>query len=130
MSLPYFNDNVNICPVRTLSHYLQVTSVFREDSSCSKLFLTFKKPHKEATSQSISRWIKQVMKDSGIDISIFSSHSTRHAASSQALRVGISTDSILKAVGWSPNSSIFANHYNRPIHNDPQIDFARSIASS
>lgn len=48
------------------------------------------------------------MKDSGIDTAIFSSHSTRHAASSQALKQGLTVDNILKAVGWSANSMTFA----------------------
>lgn len=107
--LYHYIDQPDICPVKSLCHYIEVTKLLRQkDESFDYLFLTFKRPYRRATSQSISRWLKQVMKDSGIDTAIFSSHSTRHAASSQALKQGLTVDNILKAVGWSANSMTFA----------------------
>lgn len=126
-------DETDICPVKSLCRYLDMTKQLRqEDGSYDYLFLTFKRPYRRATSQTISRWLKQVMKDSGIDVSIFSSHSTRHAASSKALRQGLTVDSILKAVGWSAKSMTFAKHYNRLLQNrvNAQLSFANAICNS
>lgn len=130
--LPYFTDNPEICPVKTLLHYIEATKQVRIDNGLPDyLFITVKRPHRRASCQSISRWLRQVMSDSGIDITLFSAHSTRHAATSCAHREGLTVDSIIKAVGWSPRSSTFATHYNRPLHNEPnQVLFARRVFSS
>lgn len=129
ISLPYI-DKQEICPVKSLLHYMKVTNQYRQDNSLDHLFLTYKKPFKRPTTQTISRWLKQVMRDSGIDISCYSSHSTRHAASSRAFRQGLTVDSILKAVGWSSKSKTFAKHYNRPLQDNEQVSFARAVCSS
>ncbi|KAI8437235.1 hypothetical protein MSG28_010551 [Choristoneura fumiferana] len=129
LSLPFFINNPDICPAKTLLQYLKVTNGLRRNSNCVRLFLTVKSPHKPASTQTISRWLKSVMKVSGIDVNKFTSHSTRHAASSQAHRAGLTTDSILRAVGWSSRSTTFARHYNRPLISDDNAQdlFARSV---
>lgn len=91
----------------------------------SVLFLTFKKPIRKASSQTISRWIKITLSEGGIDTSVFTTHSTRHAGSSSAFREGINIDIIRKTAGWSQNSSTFAKFYNRPIV--PSTDVAKVI---
>ncbi|RVE44042.1 hypothetical protein evm_011340 [Chilo suppressalis] len=58
-----------------------------------------------------------------------SAHSTRHAATSTASRIGVSVDVIRKTAGWCQSSSVFAKFYNREIV--PSSDqFARSILSN
>lgn len=89
------------------------------------LFLTFKPPHKTASSQSISRWIKQVLAVSGVDVASFSAHSTRHAATSAARAAGLSLDVIRKTAGWTANSQTFARFYNRPLV--AESSFARTV---
>ena len=49
----------------------------------------------------ISQWLKEVMKMSGIDTDIFLSGSTRRASVSAAARRGASMSKILKAVDGS-----------------------------
>ena len=51
---------------------------------------------------------------SGIDITIFKTHSTRSAATSKALDLGIPINEILEAACWS-NAKTFQKIYNRPI---------------
>lgn len=80
--------------------------------------LTYKKPHKPASSQSISRWIKQLLAESGVDVEKFSAHSTRHASTSTALAAGLSVDVIRKTAGWTSTSTAFARFYNRPIESE------------
>ncbi|KAL6438741.1 hypothetical protein ACFW04_004615 [Cataglyphis niger] len=58
------------------------------------LLLTHKKPHRAATTQTISKWIKSIMAESVIEINIFGSHSTRHAITSAVFRRGIDIDAI------------------------------------
>ncbi|WAR28487.1 hypothetical protein MAR_014191, partial [Mya arenaria] len=62
--------------------YIEQTSGLR--NGVKQLIISYIKPHKPVVSTTISRWIKFVLKGSGIDIDTYSSHSTRSAASSKA----------------------------------------------
>ena len=61
----------------------------------------------------IARWIKQILKASGLDTDIFSTHSARGAASTAAAMAGMSTQQIMARAGWSP-ADTFRQHYYRP----------------
>lgn len=129
LCLPFFLDKPEICPAKTLTMFLEKTKDLR--TSHEYLFISIKKPHKKVTAQTISRWIKSTLANSGIDVTIFSGHSTRHASTSKAFGAGVSLDIIRKTAGWGPNSSVFARFYNRVIINqNDQNDFARSIINN
>lgn len=114
LQLPTFAENSKICPVNALLVYLERTKQHR-NSSFTNLLITYKKPYKAASTQTISRWIKNILKRSGLDTSIFTAHSTRHAASSKAAQKGVDIDTIRRAAGWTETSSTFANFYHRPL---------------
>lgn len=118
--LPYFRQNPRICPATALKDYLHVTKDDRP-ANVSNLLITMKRPYKSATAQSISRWIKQVLGESGVDVAAFSSHSTRHASTSAAAAAGVSIDAIRKAAGWTNTSQVFAKFYHRPIVQDNEF---------
>ncbi|XP_047992316.1 uncharacterized protein LOC125231019 isoform X1 [Leguminivora glycinivorella] len=116
LNLKIFSNKIEVCPVTTLNSYIKRTQSIRDTNS---LLITHKKPHHAVSTQTISRWIKNVLKEAGIDVNIFTAHSTRHASTSAASRSGISIDIIQKTAGWSENSICFAKHYNRPISSEP-----------
>lgn len=122
--LPFFKENPRICPATTLEDYIAITKDDRP-ANVSNLLITMKHPYKGATSQSISRWIKQLLAESGVDVAAFGAHSTRHASTSAAAAAGVSIDNIRKAAGWTNTSQVFAKFYNRPIVMDN--NFAQSI---
>lgn len=124
--LPYFRENLTICPAIAVDDYLFMTSNIRPNNT-DHLFITYKKPHKKASSQSISRWIKQTLAESGVDVGVFSAHSTRHASTSAAASAGVSIDTIRKTAGWSSSSQTFARFYNRPVLDE--ATYARSVCS-
>ena len=100
-----------ICVYTTIVAYLERTRVSR--GSITGLLLTTKPPMKVASRDTLRRWVREVMGAAGIDLTLFSPHSTRSAASSKAaLRLPLS--SILLSVGWSREST-FARFYRRPI---------------
>lgn len=113
--IPFFNNKKSICPATTLISYMERTKPLRINSNNDKLIQTYKNPVHNCTSQSISRWIKETLKDSGVDVHIFSAYSTRHASTSAAHRSGVSIDVIRKTAGWTGNSMCFANFYNQPL---------------
>lgn len=124
MKFPKFTQE-SLCVFVCLEFYLNRTSVLR---STSDLFIQTKKPFKKACSQTISKWLKEILKESGINADEFSSHSFRHASTSKAASVGVSIDKIFEAAGWSNTSKVFANFYNKPIVDE--CAFASSILES
>ena len=74
----YMQDS-DICVYKTLSHYIHCTSSLRGLEK--NLFVNYVKPYKRVVSTTISRWIKCVLRNSGIDIEKYTSHSTRSAIS-------------------------------------------------
>ncbi|XP_028159713.1 uncharacterized protein LOC114352323 isoform X2 [Ostrinia furnacalis] len=122
--LPYFLENARICPAKTLEDYLQITHADRP-ANIPNLLITVKRPYRSATAQSISRWIKQTLSESGVDVAAFSAHSTRHASTSAAAAAGVSIDTIRKAAGWTNTSKVFAKFYHRQLIDTN--NFAQSI---
>ncbi|XP_049871953.1 uncharacterized protein LOC126370882 [Pectinophora gossypiella] len=126
--IPFFKQKESICPAMTLCTYISKTSELRNAPNTNKLILTFKKPMHAASPQTISRWIKQTLGKSGVDVSTFSAHSTRHAATSAANRSGVAIDVIKKTAGWTGNSICFAKFYNQPLINtECDSSFAEAI---
>ena len=114
-----------ICVVTTLKAYLACTQSKRGDYK--QLFISYLKPFKPVSRSTISRWIKVVMRKSGINVEMFRPHSTRAAATSKASASLVPLDQILATAGWS-SASTFAKFYHKPI--DVKNSFAESILQS
>ena len=99
-----FIEEPCLCPVLALEEYTKRMKEWKSASD-SKLFRSILKPHREVTKSTITRWIKEVLKMSGIDITVFQTHSIRAAASSKAHTMGLSTDDVLKKGNWSQEST-------------------------
>ena len=76
------------------------------------LFIAHCKPHKPVTSSTIARWLKEIMKEAGIDTSIFKAHSCRGAAVSAAKDHGVAVADIMKTADWSREIT-FTRYYYR-----------------
>ena len=60
------------------------------------------KPFKEVSrDNTLTRWVRQTMAKSGLDVSKFSPHGTRAASVSAAHRASVNLDDILKTAVWS-----------------------------
>jgi hypothetical protein len=92
-------------PVACLSAYLDRTKEWRKDTTDNmqqRLFLSFKNPHKQVTTPTLSRWLKEVIRQSGIK-DLFGGHSVRGASTSSAKQAGLSIDMILDMADWTFN---------------------------
>ncbi|XP_070521812.1 uncharacterized protein [Cardiocondyla obscurior] len=87
LMLPRFLNNPKICIASTLERYMETTAGLRGD--IDYIFVTTKKPIKAAAPGIISRWIRAALAKCKIDNN-FTAHSTRHAATSAALKKGVS----------------------------------------
>ena len=112
IELEAYGDDANLCIVAHLRQYLTKTGPLRGNSS--KLLISYIKPHQPVGSSTIGKWVKDILKDAGIDVATFSGNSARPAATSYGKASGMTLQEILKAGGWS-NAQTFAKHYNKPI---------------
>lgn len=115
-------EKQEICVFKCLHEYISRTSSIRESDF---LLISTIRPHKKASSQTISNWAKDILLLSGVDTNQFSSHSFRHSATSKAANLGVSLDTIMSSAGWTKTSKVFANFYHRPILTNE--DFGLSI---
>ena len=76
--LHYYSNNNNTCVASALQCYLDRTKATRGIEK--SLFIAYKAPFKKVTSQTLSRWVKELLFRSGVDTNISTAHSTRLAA--------------------------------------------------
>ena len=91
--LPAFKEDNRVCVYSVLTEYIERTLPHR-------LFLSFVKPFQAVSRDTISRWIKAVMIQSGIDVKVFKPHSTRAASTSKVNSCQVPLDIILQAASW------------------------------
>lgn len=92
--------------------------VFQQDQ-CLKTgyistVLSYKKPNKPVSADTVSNWLKNALSKSGISTSLFSTHSTRSASTSCAKAAQIPLDTIMRSARWS-NYDTFQKFYNLPV---------------
>ena len=123
----HYPDNEKLCIVKCLQSYkgIRNTLVTRD---IRDLIISYGKPHKPVSSETISRWIKDELSKAGVDTSVFKAHSCRSASSSKARDAGISVSEILKKGGWK-SVHTFKTFYSRDIINSEDIDFEFNYVS-
>ena len=119
-------ERPSICVVTTLTEYLVRTKVLRP-SGQSQLLISYVKPYKPVSRDTVTRWVRYTMALAGIDVTKYSAHSTRAASVSAASKASLNLDDILQTAGWS-SECCFARFYNKPIAKTS--NYARSVLSS
>ena len=112
LKMEKYPPNANLCVFKTLEEYLCRTQHLRNEED--RLFISYTKPHTKVSRATISRWIKQVMQLSGVDITKYKAHSVRPASVSKAYTRCLPVDQVLKTAGWSLEST-FTKFYNKEI---------------
>lgn len=121
VSYKAFAPDRRLCVVTVLRHYINRTQELRADED--SLFLTLRPPHGPASKDTLRRWVRDCMQAAGIDMQMFSTHSTRAAATSKVVdKIPLMT--IIRTAGWS-NQSTFAKYYKKPI--TTQYDFGAAV---
>ncbi len=121
--LKAFTPNEQICPIKVLKEYVKRTKSLR--GQCNQLLISYQQPHRGVKTDTISLWLKEVLKQAGIDN--FTGHSTRAAASSVAKRSNVDLATILRAAGWS-KATTFNKFYNKPLQ--VQNNFGKDLLDS
>ena len=97
-----FSADKKLCVVECLRCYEDRTSQFRSggENQPNPLFISYVKPHKAITSQKLAHWIKNIMEEAGIDITIFKAHSVHGGSSTAAAEKGALMADILRTADW------------------------------
>ena len=112
LQLKAYPADPKLCVVTHLQEYLSRTQKLR--GSETQLFVSYVKPHRGVTKDTIARWIRTVMLEAGLHVETFRPHSTRSAATSKAKQACVPIQDILKHAGWS-NERTFDRFYNKPV---------------
>ena len=110
-----FCHNAKLCVVQCMTAYLSRRKLL-VSTNIKQLFVTYGTPHKPATNDTISRWIKNELKSAGVDIEAFKAHSCRAASVSKAKQIGVTRQEIIKRGCWSTDST-FKKFYDKDIIN-------------
>ena len=115
-----FPDN-KLCVIECLQEYLARRGT-RVPDTTTKLLITYGRPYKAASQDTLSRWVKDLFKE--LNILGFSPHSCRSASTSKAKTLGLNIDDIIEKGCWA-NSKNFFKYYDKNIlqhHRD--VDFS------
>lgn len=102
-----------LCVYTVMKEYLARTKALRNKDE-SKLLISYCRPHKAVSKDSIARWIRIVMCRAGIDVQVFGPHSVRAASASKAKAMSVPITDIMRAAGWS-NKQTFAKYYDKEV---------------
>ena len=112
LKLQEFKDDRGLCVVNCVKTYLQRTSDHVGDND---IFLcSFRAPHRAIGSQTLARWSLTVMKEAGVDVSVFKTHSTRSASASYMINTGTPLSHVLKQGAWTDECT-FREFYLRDV---------------
>ena len=99
--------------------YVDRTKPIRGNTTA--LFVSTKKPYKQVTTSTLSRWMKCMLEASGINVKVFKGHSVRTAAASAAHRAGASIRDILKAGSETVILQVTRQIHDNPNHSVPSL---------
>ena len=89
LKLYTYNENPRLCVVQCIDEYLLGTRDWRSEGK-TQLLISFISPHNEITRSTISNWIKENLRLSGIDsLGDFGEHSNRSYSTSKADLAGL-----------------------------------------
>ena len=129
INIKAYAPNRRLCIVKTMQEYLTRTKDIRP-TEVDRLLISFTKPHKAVTTSTVSRWIKCVLKWSGIDTSVFGAHSTRSAATTKANLSNVPLATVMRTAGWSRETT-FRKYYEKQIQNCANdSDFAKAVQTA
>lgn len=118
LEFPAYPTDTCLCIVVVVKEYIERTKSLR--GNITSFFITYVKPYKAASKDTISRWIKATLGQAGIDLSHFKPHSIRSSSTSAAAKAKVPLDTILRTAGWSGHCT-FAKYYKKPIHKSGEL---------
>ena len=88
-----------------IDQYITMTNPWRPKQNHGPLFLSYVKPHLPLSKSRLAAWVKEIIKQAGVNTDTFSAHSVRGASSSKAFMEGLSIQEVLDHGSWSQEST-------------------------
>ena len=111
IKLTAYHEDVTVYPVDCIQRYLKETEGHR--GNITSLVITLNKLFKTPSKDTLARWLKETLIEAGVDMTIFSPHSTRSASSSK-VKGKVSLKTIIQTGGWRSHRT-FAKFYDKPV---------------
>ena len=105
--------NEQLCILNAVQYYLGMRENL-VDANTKEFIITYGKLHKPASSDTISRWIKDEVGMADINTNIYKPHNCRSASTSKARDNGVSITDILKRDCWKSQNT-FTKFYFKDI---------------
>ena len=132
ITLPSLHEHDPLETSKLLHIHLEKTATFRssntQDGFHDRLFLSHVTPFRPVTTDTLATWIRSVLKNAGINRTVFGAHSLRGAAASAARNSNAPLDAILSAGDWS-FARTFNRHYFRSNAFLPHSQVARILTT-
>ena len=94
-----YKENEKVCIINCLRFY-KLKRDQRMDNTKGRLIITYGKPNHHLSDDTLSRWVKEELQLTDLDMNTFTTNSCRSASASKARQVGISLNDILKTGCW------------------------------
>ena len=107
-----YEPDSTICRLTCLRAYINKTKALRNNET--KLFISYVRPHKAVSRDTVSRWTKDTRRLCGIDTKVFTANSTRSASVSKANEKDVPFHEIMAKAGWKSEET-FRKYYNKPV---------------
>ena len=114
-----YDKDERLCVIKTLKEYIKRTEELRTGSGNvdGKLLISYIKPHRSISKDTVARWLKKMLAKCGIDTKMFTAGSVRPASASMAQTQSVPIATIMAKAGWTRETT-FARHYNKHIISD------------
>lgn len=109
-----YSKDASLCVCKTLLTYIKQTEELRQITKhkVDNLLISFIKPHKPVSKDTIACWIKNMLHMSGVDTAKFTA--VQPAAASKAKAMAVPVTCIMAKAGWSRETT-FAKYYDKHI---------------
>ena len=77
------------------------------------MFATTQSPHVQASQEILTRYVRCILQEAGIDMNVLTLYSCKHASTSSVTRKQVLITTILYGMGWTGENA-FPRFYNRP----------------
>ena len=116
-----FPQNSRLCVVSVLKEYLSRTKELR--GSENMLLISYQKPYKHISKDNLARWIRDVLQRAGLDTQHFGAH--EWLVQQQQCHAGVPVDTLMRAAGWSSEST-FTRFYKKA----PAVNMGQALLDS
>ncbi|KAG1037581.1 hypothetical protein G6F43_012829 [Rhizopus delemar] len=108
---------VELCPVQTYKRFMENTAYLRTGQEDPLFFAYLDHSHstpRPVRPKTVANWLKDILKNSGVDTTVHKAYSFRSAAATKAVMTGTPTHIVKKFVNWSEKSDTFERYYFKP----------------